>query len=86
MPQRSKSSFALNEMQENIFSYSAWAMNFKELNIHLQMDAKRKELDILKHFLRGDEIFKRLLYLTLSEQGTVKWQFLPSPGMRRHAV
>lgn len=37
-------------------------MNFKELNIFLQMDAEGKELDILKHFLM-DEIFKRLAHL-----------------------
>lgn len=33
-------------------------MNYKELNILSWMNAKRKELDILKHFLRGDEITK----------------------------
>lgn len=41
-------------------------MNYKELNILSWTDAKgKKELDILKRFLRGDEIKKRLVQLTL---------------------
>lgn len=76
-----------NEMlQEQNISQSAWAMNYKELNILSWMDAKGKELDILKHFLRGDEIKKGFCNSHLSEQGTAKWQFFPSPRMRRHAV
>lgn len=73
-------------LQEQNISQSAWAMNYKELNILSWMDAKGKELDILKHFLRGDEIKKGFCNSHLSEQGTAKWQFFPSPRMRRHAV
>lgn len=46
-------------LQEENISSSAWAMNYKELNILLWRDTEGKELDILTHFLRGDEKKKK---------------------------
>lgn len=43
--------------KKNILEF-VWVMNYKELNIFFWMNVKRKELDILKYFLRGDEIIK----------------------------